>query len=168
MGSFQINRATRRMNGVRRAWSTLGVWAIVGLLAVACQAGGSAGSATGTSTAPPTEPSGSSSATPSASATSTAPTVVASPTATTLIVSALDPRIDGFDVTFGEFAITLEADVIRPGPVTFVVHNAGEMTHGFEMKIESSGSGSGSGSGRDRKKIETRTFHSGRHRCGEP
>ncbi len=72
---------------------------------------------------------------------------------------AVDPRADGLDVTFGEFAITLEADAIRPGPVTLVVHNAGEMTHGFEMKIESSGSGSGSG--RDRKKIETRTFHSG-------
>ena len=56
--------------------------------------------------------------------------------------------------------------MIRPGPVTFVVHNAGTLTHGFELKLERSGSGSGtsgrgSGSGRDREKIETRTFRSG-------
>jgi plastocyanin len=57
---------------------------------------------------------------------------------------------------FGEFAITLEASTIRPGPVTLVVHNAGHLTHGFEMKIEG-----GHGSGGDRKKIETRTFQSG-------
>jgi plastocyanin len=57
---------------------------------------------------------------------------------------------------FGEFAITLEASTIRPGPVTLVVHNAGHLTHGFEMKIEG-----GHGSGGDRRKIETRTFRSG-------
>src|SRR5687767_10970451 len=48
----------------------------------------------------------------------------------------VDPREDGFEVGFGEFAVTLEAAAIRPGPVTFVVHNGGELVHGFEMAIE--------------------------------
>jgi plastocyanin len=63
------------------------------------------------------------------------------------------------EVGFGEFAITLEADAIRPGRVTFVIHNAGALTHGFEMRIE--GDGSGSGGGVDRFKVETETFRSG-------
>ena len=156
VGSSQINRSTHRMP-VRRATSTLGTLIMAGLLAVACQAGGpGAGSVAATPIVAPTA-TAPASPSPSASAT-TAPTLVASPTATAE-AAAVDPSADGLDVTFGEFAITLEADEIRPGPVTLVVHNAGEMTHGFEMKIESSGSGSGSG--RDRKKIETRTFHSG-------
>jgi plastocyanin len=71
-------------------------------------------------------------------------------------VKAIDPRTDGLDVAFGEFAITLEAETIRPGPVTLVVHNAGNLTHGFEMKIDGSGHGGG-----DRHEIETRTFRSG-------
>jgi plastocyanin len=153
--SFQVNRALHRVPGVRRTTSTLGTLAVVGLLTVACQAGGTgAGSVTATPTVAPTATATASPA-PSASA-SSGPTLVASPTATAE-AAAIDPRTDGLDVTFGEFAITLEADVIRPGKVTLVVHNAGQMTHGFEMKIESSGSGSGG----DRKKIETRTFHSG-------
>lgn len=68
----------------------------------------------------------------------------------------IDPRQDGLDVTFGEFAITLEAPVIRPGRVTLVVHNAGHLTHGFEMQLDRSGKGGG-----DRRKVETRTFRSG-------
>ena len=49
--------------------------------------------------------------------------------------------------------------VIRPGPVTLVVHNAGQLTHGFEMKLERSGRHRARVG--DRRKIETRTFQSG-------
>jgi plastocyanin len=72
----------------------------------------------------------------------------------------VDPRADGLDVAFGEFAITLEADSIRPGPVVFVIRNAGELTHGFEMRIDADRSGPGGG-GDDEFKIETETFRSG-------
>jgi plastocyanin len=41
--------------------------------------------------------------------------------------------------------------------VTLIVHNAGHLTHGLEMKVDGSGSGSGGG----RQKIETRTFGPG-------
>jgi hypothetical protein len=62
----------------------------------------------------------------------------------------VDPRRGGFEVGFGEFAVTLEADAIRPGPVTFVVRNGGEMIHGFEMEIESEDDdNSGPGGGDD-------------------
>jgi plastocyanin len=60
----------------------------------------------------------------------------------------VDPRHGGLELGFGEFAITLEADEIRPGPVTFVVRNGGQLVHGFEIEIEerdSSGPGSGDG-----------------------
>jgi plastocyanin len=73
--------------------------------------------------------------------------------------AAVDPRKDGFDIGFGEFAITLEAEAIRPGPVTFVVRNGGALVHGFEMEIEgrdSSGHGSGDGF-----KLEGRRFGPG-------
>ena len=77
------------------------------------------------------------------------------PTPTAPPAAVIDPRTDGLDITFGEFAITLEAPVIRPGRVTLIVHNAGHLVHGLEMKLD------GSGSGRDRQKIETRMFRSG-------
>ena len=48
----------------------------------------------------------------------------------------MDPRRGGLELGFGEFAITLEAEEIRPGPVTVVVRNGGELVHGFEIKIE--------------------------------
>jgi plastocyanin len=124
----------------------VGAWCIGALLLVGCQGGASA-----TTTAPTVS-------VPSAAAVEPG----ASPTATNGAAGSpapteIDPRTDGLDVMFGEFAITLEASTIRPGRVTFVVHNAGHLTHGFEMKIES-------GHGRDdddRMKIETRTFRSG-------
>jgi plastocyanin/uncharacterized cupredoxin-like copper-binding protein len=72
----------------------------------------------------------------------------------------VDPREDGFEVGFGEFAVTLEAAAIRPGPVTFVVHNGGELVHGFEMEIEGEDS-SGPGSGDEGFKIERPTFEAG-------
>jgi plastocyanin len=83
--------------------------------------------------------------------------VTASPPA--IEPGAVDPREDGLEVGFGEYAITLEADTIRPGRATFVIHNAGALTHGFEMRIE--GDSSGHGGGDDQFKIETETFRSG-------
>jgi len=133
----------------------MGAVAIAVFLVAACQAGGPGAAP---ATIPPTDPSGPAGVVPSASA---SPAVAdPSPTSTATVASrspaaAIDPRSDGLDVAFGEFAITLEAAVIRPGPVTLIVRNAGHLTHGLEMKIE------GSGSGRDRKTIETRTFRSG-------
>ena len=71
----------------------------------------------------------------------------------------IDPRKDGLEVGFGEFAITLEAKAIRPGPVTLVVHNGGKLVHGFEMKSEGEGgSHRGHGGGGDEFKLEEPTF----------
>ena len=71
----------------------------------------------------------------------------------------VDPRKGGFEIGFGEYAVTLEAAAIRPGPVTFVVHNGGKLVHGFEMESEehdSSGPSSGEGF-----KIERSSFGPG-------
>ena len=60
----------------------------------------------------------------------------------------VDPRDGGLEVGLAEWAVTLEAAAIRPGPVTFVVHNGGTRAHGFEIEVEgrdSSGPGSGDG-----------------------
>lgn len=73
----------------------------------------------------------------------------------------VDPRDGGFEVGFGEYAITLEAEAIRSGPVTFVIHNGGAEVHGFEMEIEGEDDSSGSGSGDDGFKIERPTFGPG-------
>jgi plastocyanin len=74
----------------------------------------------------------------------------------------VDPRQDGFEVGFGEYAVTLEAPAIRPGKVTFVVHNGGKLVHGFEIENESEeGDSSGSGSGSDGYKAETDTIEPG-------
>jgi plastocyanin len=81
------------------------------------------------------------------------------PTPAEVSARKVDPRQGGFDIGFGEFAVTLEAPAVRPGPVTFVVRNGGQLVHGFEMEAEgadSSGSGSGEGS-----KIERPTFGPG-------
>jgi plastocyanin len=72
----------------------------------------------------------------------------------------VDPRQGGFEIGFGEFAVTLEAPAIRPGPVTFAIRNGGELVHGFEMEAESEDDSSGSGSG-DGFKIEQPTFGPG-------
>ncbi len=77
----------------------------------------------------------------------------------------VDPRRGGLELGFGEFAITLEADEIRPGPVTFVVRNRGKLVHGFEIKIEDIGDGGGHGRGHsgggDRFEFEGPTFGPG-------
>lgn len=58
----------------------------------------------------------------------------------------VDPRRRGFELGLGEWALTPEADAIRPGKVTFVISNRGTMAHGFEIELEGESSGSGSGS----------------------
>jgi plastocyanin len=83
-----------------------------------------------------------------------------SPTPATGAPAKVDPRDGGFEVGFGEFAVTLEAQAIRPGPVTFVVRNGGKLVHGFEMELEGEDS-SGSGSGDEGFKIERPTFDPG-------
>lgn len=75
----------------------------------------------------------------------------------------VDPRRGGLELGFGEFAITLEAEEIRPGPVTFVIRNGGALVHGFEMEIGEAGghSGSGHSGGGDRFKVEGPAFGPG-------
>ena len=74
----------------------------------------------------------------------------------------VDPRRGGFEIGFGEYAVTLEAGAIRPGPVTFVIRNGGALVHGFEMEIEGEDDSSGSGSGDDDGfKVETGTIDPG-------
>ena len=72
----------------------------------------------------------------------------------------IDPRRQGLDVGFGEFAITLEADEIRPGPVTFVIRNGGALVHGFEIEAEDD-DGDNSGSGNGELKLEGPEFGPG-------
>jgi plastocyanin len=69
----------------------------------------------------------------------------------------VDPRRGGLDVGFGEFAITLEADEIRPGPVTFVIRNGGALVHGFEIEREDD-DGDHSGPGNGELKLEGPEF----------
>lgn len=60
----------------------------------------------------------------------------------------VDPREGGLEIGLAEWAVTLESAAIRPGRVTFAIHNAGTRAHGFEIEAEgadSSGSGSGDG-----------------------
>jgi plastocyanin len=75
----------------------------------------------------------------------------------------VDPRKGGFEIGFGEYAVTLEAPAIRPGPVTFEVTNGGKLVHGFEMEAEGEeGDSSGPGSGGDDGfKIERPSFEPG-------
>jgi plastocyanin len=101
---------------------------------------------------------------PSAGAASASPSAAASPSPSATTVPAakaakpIDPRKGGFEIGFGEFAITLEAKAIRPGHVTLVVHNGGTLVHGFEMKAEGEGGHSGHGGGGDEFKLEEPTF----------
>jgi plastocyanin len=145
----------------------IGLIAVAAILVAACSASGTPGltfrpgdpagaAASPTATASPSATDDSASPTATATTPDDSPSATASATATTPPARAVDPRSDGLDISFGEYAITLEASVIRPGPVTLVVHNAGQLVHGLEMKLDISGKG-----GADRHKIETRTFRSG-------
>jgi plastocyanin len=80
--------------------------------------------------------------------------------ATHAAATGLDPRQGGFEIALGEWALTPEAESIRPGRVTFVITNRGTMPHGFEIEPQGAGS-SGSGSGEDRGKVETRVLRPG-------
>src|SRR5262245_30230378 len=71
----------------------------------------------------------------------------------------VDPRRGGLEVGFGEFAVVPEAKAIRPGKVTLVVRNGGQLTHGFEMK-DDDGLESGKNDGR-RLKVEGPRFGPG-------
>lgn len=86
---------------------------------------------------------------------STAPSASATTSAATP-PQPVDPRDGGLDVAFGEYAITLEAPAVRPGAVTFVVRNGGQLVHGFEMKIGGEG-----GSGSDGFELEADEFGPG-------
>ena len=66
--------------------------------------------------------------------------------------SGSDPRKNGFEVALGEWALTPEADAIRPGRTVFVVTNRGTMPHGFEIERED---------GDDEDKLETRILEPG-------
>jgi plastocyanin len=94
---------------------------------------------------------------PGKSPTGASPSVQASPRSA-VAAKPEDPRAGGLEVGFGEFAIVLEATAIRPGRVTFVVHNGGKLVHGFEMKSEDGRGHSGHGGGGDRFKVEAPTF----------
>ena len=72
----------------------------------------------------------------------------------------MDPREGGLEIGFGEFAITLEADEIRPGPVTFVIRNGGALIHGFEIEGEDD-DGDHSGPGNGELKLEGPEFGPG-------
>ena len=96
-----------------------GLASAVVLLAAACGSGAQPPSA-GTPATPVATPTASPTAAPTASGAKAA--------------KSIDPRKGGLEVGFGEFAITLEAKAIRPGPVTFVVHNGGKLVHGFEIE----------------------------------
>jgi plastocyanin/uncharacterized cupredoxin-like copper-binding protein len=75
-------------------------------------------------------------------------------------VRRIDPRTHGLELGFGEFAITLEAQEIRPGPVTFVIRNGGALVHGFEIQGEDD-DGDNSGPGNGEFKLEGPEFGPG-------
>ena len=75
--------------------------------------------------------------------------------------AGVDPREGGFEIALGEWALTPEAESIRPGRATFVITNRGKVPHGFEIEREDGDDSSGSGSGGDRDKVETRVLQPG-------
>ncbi len=133
---------------------------LIALLSAACGGGGS-----DDASFPGPVPLPESSALPGAGSTASGSGAAgSSPASSPVPAQPVDPRESGLEVGFGEWAVTPEADAIRPGPVTFVVHNGGRLVHGFELKSEDegdSGSNSGSGSGEDEFKVESNTFGPG-------
>ena len=78
----------------------------------------------------------------------------------TPVARKVDPRRNGLEIAMGEWAVQMEATVIRPGPVTVVVSNRGTVGHGFEIEAEGVDS-SGHGGGDDRHKVESRVLAPG-------
>jgi plastocyanin len=72
----------------------------------------------------------------SSPATASSPAETGTTTANAPRKKAVDPRRSGFEIALGEWAITPEAESIRPGRVTFVITNRGTMPHGFELERE--------------------------------
>lgn len=66
----------------------------------------------------------------------------------------IDPREGGFEVGMGEWAITMEASAIRPGPVTFIVSNGGKLRHGLRIRSKSHSGGKKRGRDRLRQRTE--------------
>jgi plastocyanin len=66
---------------------------------------------------------------------------------------ATDPRDGGFEIALGEWAVTPEAEAIRPGHATFVIVNRGTVPHGFEIEREDVED--------DASKVETRLLEPG-------
>jgi plastocyanin len=96
--------------------------------------------------------------------TTTAPAATGGDTTTGTAQAAaqgVDPRRGGFEIALGEWALTPEAESIRPGRATFVITNRGTMPHGFEIEREDGDDSSGSGSNDDRGKVETRVLQPG-------
>jgi Cupredoxin-like domain len=85
-------------------------------------------------------------------------TTTANPSPNSPTSRRVDPKRGGFEIGLGEWAITAEARAIRPGPVTFVIHNRGTVPHGFEIELEGDSSGHGSG---DLFKAETELLQPG-------
>ena len=78
----------------------------------------------------------------------------ATPTVETATTAApTDPREGGFEVALGEWAVTPEAEAVRPGRATFVIVNRGTMPHGFEIEREDVED--------DASKVETRVLEPG-------
>ncbi len=71
----------------------------------------------------------------------------------------IDPRRNGLEIVMGEWAVTPEASVIRPGPVTVVISNRGTMSHGFEIEADEDSSGPGGDD--DRHKVESQILAPG-------
>jgi plastocyanin len=96
--------------------------------------------------------------------TGTAPTTTGGGSTTGAMQAAaggVDPRRGGFEVALGEWALTPEAESIRPGRTTFVITNRGTVPHGFEIEREDGDDSSGKGSGDGRDKVETRVLQPG-------
>ena len=72
--------------------------------------------------------------------------------------AGVDPRSGGLEIALGEWSLGLEAKVIRPGRVTFVVVNRGKVVHGFEIEA----AGDRRGDDDDDTELET-----GRLRAGQ-
>ena len=47
--------------------------------------------------------------------------------------AGVDPREGGFEIALGEWALTPEAESIRPGRATFVITNRGQEIHNFSI-----------------------------------